>query len=272
MKNILQIIVSHKKEEVFQKEKLNPIEILKEQIHFNRKSISLKSALQETGKNGIIAEFKRKSPSKGIINSEADVVKTTQGYINSGASALSVLTDELFFGGNKNDLLQARSANNCPILRKDFIINEYQVYESKAMGADVILLIAAILSSLQTRELAALAKRLDLEVLLEIHVKEELDRLNEFVDIVGVNNRNLNFFTVSINQSLQLFSSIPEAYLKISESGIDSANDILILKQKGFQGFLIGEKFMRAHKPEEACKDFIDSLNKEQSKTLKVGL
>lgn len=272
MKTILEQITAHKREEIILRKKLYPVEILEQSKNFSIPAISIKTALRDKNKAGIIAEFKRRSPSKGNINILADVTKTTQGYVEAGASALSVLTDKDFFGGCEEDFLAARAANNCPILRKDFIIDEYQVLETKAMGADVILLIAAILSPSETKKLAALAKQVGLEVLLEIHTEKELNRLNDYVDLVGVNNRNLNDFSVSIEQSIRLFDSIPTDFIKISESGIDTAEKLLLLKHKGFQGFLMGEKFMNQENPEEACRNFIASVNKEMVKTSITGL
>ena len=211
-------------------------------------------------RSGVIAEFKRKSPSKGIINATADAAETTLAYNNAGASALSVLTDEQFFGGSNENLLKARRVNEIPVLRKDFIIDEFQIVEAKSIGADIILLIASNLEIKQCLTLAKFAKNLGLNVLLEVHNKEELKFINEFVDAVGVNNRNLNTFTVDVNTSLNLVKDIPNDFLKISESGIYKPETIKMLKSAGFQGFLIGENFMREANPGEACKKFIEEL------------
>ena len=222
-------------------------------------TLSLRQFLLDDSKTGIIAEFKRKSPSKGIINGNADVIKITNTYSTFGASGLSVLTDENFFGGSKDDLIKAR-INNTPILRKDFMIDAYQFYEAKAIGADVILLIAACLSVQQVKEFAALSKELGLEVLLEIHNEEELEHICDDVDFVGVNNRNLKTFEVDINTSLQLFPHIPKDKLAIAESGISNVDTIVTLKQAGFKGFLIGENFMKAANPADVFKAFTKAL------------
>jgi indole-3-glycerol phosphate synthase len=196
-----------------------------------------------------------------VINDNISVEEVTQKYIKAGAVGLSVLTDTLFFGGTNNDLIAARYLHECPILRKDFIIDEYQVIESKAIGADIILLIAAILSESRVKELSGLAKSLGLEVLLEVHQKEELDKMNENIDIIGVNNRNLMTFAVDIQTSLDLAKLISPEFIKISESGIHSKEQVRKLKEAGYNGFLIGENFMKESDPGEACKKFIDSLN-----------
>jgi indole-3-glycerol phosphate synthase len=260
MNSILNTIVAKKKEEIFFLKNYAPLAALERKLYNVNTSFSLSEALRNKSQSGIIAEFKRRSPSKGNINMYADVALTTSGYINAGASALSVLTDENFFGGNIEDLKAARSVNNCPILRKDFIISEYQVIESKTMGADVILLIAAILSAEEILNLSKLAHMIGLEVLLEIHNREELDKLNEFIDVVGINNRNLNDFSVSLDRSIELFDLIPDQYLKISESGIDTPSALLTLKAKGFDGFLVGEKFMATGDPAKTCHEFIKML------------
>lgn len=261
--NILDKIVAHKKEEVKSQQLKVNIEELKSTRHFSRKALSLRQFLLDDTKTGIIAEFKRKSPSKGIINANADVVKVTNAYSTYGASGLSVLTDENFFGGSMEDLKKAR-VNNTPILRKDFMIDPYQFYEAKAIGADVILLIAACLSPQQVKEFAALSKELGLEVLLEIHNEEELQHICDDVDFVGVNNRNLKTFEVDINTSLQLFPHIPADKPAIAESGISNVDTIVTLKQAGFKGFLIGENFMKQTDPTIAFADFVTELKAKQ--------
>lgn len=257
--NILDKIVAHKSEEVKRQQSKVSIEALKQTESFTRKTLSLRQFLLDDSKTGIIAEFKRKSPSRGIINGSADVVKITNAYSTFGASGLSVLTDEKFFGGTKEDLLKAR-VNNIPILRKDFMIDAYQFYEAKAIGADIILLIAACLTQQQVKEFTALSKELGLEVLLEIHNEEELEHICDDVDFVGVNNRNLKTFEVDINTSLQLYPQIPKDKLAIAESGISNTDAIVTLKQAGFSGFLIGENFMKENDPAEAYKNFVSSM------------
>lgn len=230
---------------------------------FERKTNSLVASLSAENSTGIIAEHKRKSPSKGIINDKLSVEEVTQGYAQAGAAGLSVLTDTDFFGGKKDDLQKARIANpSTPILRKDFMIDEYQVYEAKAWGADVILLIAACLSPQQIKDLSQKAHELGLEVLLEIHDQEELDRSPlECVDIVGVNNRNLkNFAENNVNASLALAEKIPANVIKISESCISEPETINLLKSAGYRGFLIGETFMKDVSPGTKLGEFIAKI------------
>ena len=208
---------------------------------------------------GIIAEFKRKSPSKGNININADVVKITSAYVDAGASGLSVLTDEKFFGGNEADLVKAR-VQQAPILRKDFMIDPYQLYEARAMGADVILLIAAALSVEEVKTLTNVAKDLQLEVLLEIHAESEIEHICEQVDMVGINNRNLKTFEVDVERSLRMAKLIPTDKLAIAESGINSTTMINLFRENGFKGFLIGEMFMKQENPGEAFSEFVEQL------------
>jgi indole-3-glycerol phosphate synthase len=206
-------------------------------------------------KTGIIAEFKRRSPSKGIINNRDSVEAVTKAYAAYGASGISVLTDHDFFGGSLDDLISARD-NGVPLLRKDFTIDEYQVLEAKAYGADVILLIAACLSTQQVKYLAGAAKKLGLEVLLEIHDESELGHICNEIDLVGVNNRNLKTFTVDLENSIRLAEKIGDSFLKVAESGINDVKDIHYLQQHGFKGFLIGEYFMKQQSPALAFKNF----------------
>lgn len=239
------------------------IQDLEQSEFFSRKINSLVANLSAENSTGIIAEHKRKSPSKGIINDSLTVEEVTQGYAQAGAAGLSVLTDTDFFGGNKEDLQKARIANpSTPILRKDFMIDEYQVYEAKAWGADVILLIAACLSPEQIKTLSQKAHELSLEVLLEIHDQEELDRSPlEYVDIVGVNNRNLkNFAENNVNASLALAEKIPANIIKISESCISEPETINLLKSAGYKGFLIGETFMKDASPGTKLGEFIAKI------------
>lgn len=239
------------------------IQDLEKSEFFARKTNSLVASLSAENSTGIIAEHKRKSPSKGIINDSLTVEEVTQGYAQAGAAGLSVLTDTDFFGGNKEDLQKARFANpSTPILRKDFMIDEYQVYEAKAWGADVILLIAACLSPEQIKDLSQKAHELGLEVLLEIHDQEELDRSPlAYVDIVGVNNRNLkNFAENNVNASLNLAEKIPANIIKISESCISEPETINLLKSAGYRGFLIGETFMKDASPGTKLGEFIAKI------------
>jgi len=263
--DILNKIVAHKKKEVARKKELIPLTKLKKSDFYHIACISMVKNLQDHTKSSIIAEFKRKSPSKEIINFDAKVEEVTKGYVGAGASGLSVLTDEHFFGGKNEDLGMARKNNTCPILRKDFIIDPYQVHEAKSIGADTILLIAEVLSKKEVLELSVLAKSLNLEVLMEVHSKEQLEKLNQNIDIVGVNNRNLKDFSVSLETSLNMIKDIPTSFTKISESGISNAESIIKLKSAGFDGFLIGEHFMRSNNPGLKCRQFINEINSLES-------
>ncbi len=262
MSNILETIVAHKREEVAKRKELYPEKLLEQSIYFSTPTVSLSGYLQREDKSGIIAEFKRRSPSKGAINPYAKVEKVSIGYMQAGASALSVLTDEHFFGGKNADLTEARRFNFCPILRKDFIIDEYQIVEARSIGADAILLIAACLDKDRLHQLATFAKGLGLEVLVELHGPEELDKLSPLADIVGVNNRDLKTFEVSIQHSLKLFPQLPMGMVKISESGFNDPQAVVELKRAGFQGFLIGEYFMRADRPQQQCREFIQHVKR----------
>ncbi|HLW19236.1 MAG TPA: indole-3-glycerol phosphate synthase TrpC [Cyclobacteriaceae bacterium] len=261
--NILEKIVAHKQKEVDERKDLVPVKLLERSIYFDNQVVSMKKYVTHPEKTGIIAEFKRKSPSKGMINVSSSVEKTTIGYMQAGASALSVLTDKEFFGGTNEDLILARRFNFCPILRKDFVVEEYQIIEAKSIGADCILLIAAVLEPARLKELARFAHQLGLEVLMEVHDFEELDRsLNEHLDLVGVNNRNLKTFDVSLDTSLELVDKIPSEFLKISESGISSPSTLVKLKAAGFDGFLIGENFMKSSRPYQAASNFMNEFRK----------
>lgn len=260
--DILEKIIAHKQKEVENRKSLFPEKLLEQSLYFEGQTVSLKKYLLREDKSGIIAEFKRKSPSKGVINAHAKVEKTTIGYMQAGASALSVLTDSEFFGGSSEDLSTARKFNFCPVLRKDFIISEYQIVEAKSIGADAILLIAAALTPDRLKELAGFAKKLGLEVLMEVHNEQELHScVNEHLDVVGVNNRNLKTFETSIETSKALASLIPDEFVKISESGINDPETILDLRTHGFKGFLVGETFMKTARPENTAKEFIKRLS-----------
>ncbi len=260
--NILDTIVAHKHREVNARKTVVPVRELEKRVLFQRPVVSIKKHLTDVNASGIIAEFKRKSPSKGIINATANADHTTMRYMQAGASALSVLTDQNFFGGSDEDFLAARAVNNSPMLRKDFMVDEYQILEAKSIGADVILLIAASLQPATIQELTSFAHSLEMEVLLEVHNEEELlENLNTGADLIGVNNRNLKTFEVSIEVSKQLYPLIPKEVIKISESGIDTAQSVLELKRLGFQGFLMGQKFMEQSDPGLACQNFIQELN-----------
>lgn len=258
--NILDKIAAHKRQEVdFLKEEV-PVATLQMLPHYTRKCISLTENLQNS-KTGIISEFKRRSPSHPEINLDADVAEITSGYEKAGTSGISVLTDEEFFGGSLDDLAVARETVSLPLLRKDFIVDEYQLTEAKAMGADVILLIAAILTPKEIEKFSKKAKELGLEVLLEVHNEEELkNALFDTIDMIGVNNRNLKTFDVSLEISKDLAEKIPSEYVKISESGISNTAAVLELQKSGFQGFLIGGNFMKSQDPGASAAAFISEL------------
>jgi indole-3-glycerol phosphate synthase len=262
--NILETIIEEKKSEVRSKKLEVKISDLEKSDFFDRETLSLKKSLLDETRTGIIAEFKRRSPSKGIINGNADVVEITSAYTKNGASALSVLTDEKFFGGSSDDLIKAR-VNEISILRKDFVIDEYQIMEARSIGADAILLIAACLSAQQVKTLAKFAKSLQLEVLLELHAEEELEHICEETEIVGINNRDLKTFAVDIERSLKMAEKIPADKIKVAESGISSVENILLFKQNGFDGFLIGENFMKAENPAIAFASFVNKLKDHSS-------
>lgn len=259
--NILQQIVARKREELISAKQLISIADLEQSAYFSRTPLVFRDFLLNENRSGIIAEFKRRSPSKGLINGMADVAEVTQAYNKAGASALSVLTDVDFFGGTTDDILAARVANDIPILRKDFIIDEYQILEAKAWGADIILLIAAILLPEEINRLSKMAKSLGLNVLLEVHNQSELERsVCPELDAIGVNNRNLADFTVNTQNSYNLVNQIPNEFLKISESAISDPAVIKDLKAAGFQGFLIGENFMKTDNPGKAMKEFVGRM------------
>ncbi|MCW3116146.1 MAG: indole-3-glycerol phosphate synthase [Chitinophagaceae bacterium] len=260
--NILETIIEFKKEEVSKKKREVSMVELERRAFFGRKTFSLKDFLLSKEKTGIIAEFKRRSPSKGIINDKVDVGDVTKGYTENGASCLSVLTDKHFFGGSDEDLIKAR-VNKIPVLRKDFIIDEYQIFEAKSIGADVILLIAACLTPVEVKTLAAFAENIGLEVLLELHDETELGHVCDETGIIGINNRNLKTFVVDIDRSLNMARKIPVGKIKVAESGINSVENIILFKENGFDGFLIGENFMKEADPTIAFALFVQQLKQK---------
>jgi indole-3-glycerol phosphate synthase len=231
---------------------------LESSVLFDRKCISLRDAI--LNKSGIIAEFKRQSPSKGIINGVSKPENVAMAYENAGVSAMSCLTDLNYFGGTFDDLKAVRAAVELPVLRKDFMLDEYQLLEAKSIGADIILLIASSLSVAKTNEMAKAAKALGLNVLLEIHEDSELAHINQYCDAIGVNNRNLKTFEVTTDVSKALANKIPNDFIKVSESGISNVEAIQDLKTYGYQGFLIGENFMKTENPGASCAEFINKL------------
>lgn len=259
--NILDQIIAAKKIEI---EKLKPLSSIqrfeKDGFFWKIANRSLKQSLLLPNSTGIIAEFKRKSPSKGWFKAKELEVEPVVASYNQTAAGISVLTDDPFFGGDLDDLIQTKVVTDIPVLRKDFIIDEWQIAEAKAFGADVILLIAACLTPKEVKSLAGFAKNIGLEVLLEIHNEEELEHICDDVDFVGVNNRDLKTFTVDINRSIELSKNIPADKIKIAESGISDPETIILLKQHDFKGFLIGETFMKEADPAIAFANFVQQL------------
>lgn len=257
---ILDTIIQSKRKDVELRKALTPVQKLETSVHFPSPTVSLSEYVLREDKIGIIAEIKRRSPSKGIINENISVERLSIGYMQAGASALSIITDKEFFGGTDRDLETARKFNYCPILRKDFIVDEYQIIESKAIGADAILLIGEVLSKAQLSQFSQLAASLGLEVLLEVHTLEALPDNLDHVSLLGVNNRNLSSFDVAFERAEQLAASLPPGPVRVAESGISDATVAKRLYDAGFRGFLIGEHFMRSSRPEEACAQFVVQL------------
>ena len=261
-KDILDEIIAHKRIEIAAQEQNVPISFLEELLEKNddmAKVHSMKASLAASA-TGIIAEFKRRSPSKDWINRDADAKVIPASYQQAGASALSILTDEHFFGGGLRDIRAARPTVSLPILRKDFIISRYQLLQAKAAKADAVLLIAAALSKEECSTLACEAHKLGLEVLLEMHHEGELDYVNEYVDMAGINNRNLGTFHTDVENSFRMAEKLPADILKVSESGISNPQTVKLLRQEGFRGFLIGETFMKTANPGNTLSTFIKEL------------
>lgn len=258
--DILEKIIADKRREVELKKSIIPVSQLENSVLFNSRTNSLSKLLQHST-SGIIAEHKRKSPSKQTINSSFTVEEVVKGYQNAGVCGISVLTDMKYFGGSLDDLLLARASVTIPLLRKEFIIDEYQLLEAKAHGADVILLIAAVLNRQEIKHLSEFAQSLGLEVLLEVHNEDELYKaIMPSLNMIGVNNRNLKTFEVSLGYSKELANFIPKEFVKISESGITNVSDIKELQVFGYQGFLIGENFMKTDNAGLAARKFIKQL------------
>lgn len=269
MKDILQDIVANKRIEVEQQKQAVQLHTLLRlgSERLERSTCSMRAALAASS-SGIIAEFKRKSPSKGWLHPNAAIADVLPAYEKGGASACSVLTDSIFFGGSLGDLCKARDSVSLPLLRKDFFIDEYQLYQARVMGADAVLLIAACLTPEQCFTLAELAHQLNMEVLLEIHREEEFDHLNPFVDMLGVNNRNLGTFHTDVENSFRLAQAIQTVTherglspLLVSESGISATTIVSNLRDVGFRGFLIGEAFMKTDAPGDTLTQFIGGLS-----------
>lgn len=259
MKDILSEIIANKRFEIDLQKQAISIEQLQEGISEAPAIRSMKQTLASS-KSGVIAEFKRRSPSKGWIKQDARPEEIVLSYATAGASALSILTDEKFFGGSLKDIRIARPLVEIPILRKDFIIDEYQLYQAKIVGADAVLLIAAALEQEKCNELTEKAHSLGLEVLLEIHSSEELAYINKEIDMVGINNRNLGTFFTDVENSFRLAGQLPQDAVLVSESGISDPKIVKRLRAAGFRGFLIGETFMKTEQPGETLQDFLRAI------------
>lgn len=260
---ILEEIISYKRKEVLKQKQLFPYNYLEKSTFFKNKNTSLVKILKKS-ESGIIAEHKRSSPSKKEINNNILISKVIKGYNKAGVSGISILTDKKFFSGSLKDLKESRNMTKLPILRKDFIIDIYQIVEAKAYGADLVLLIAAVLSKKEIKVFSDFAKKLNLEVLLEIHNVHELEKsLTPSIDIIGVNNRNLKTFDVDVNISKELSDQIPKDFIKISESGINESSTVIELKKYGYKGFLVGEKFMKTNDPGKSASEFIKKIENE---------
>jgi|TARA_A100001011_G_C14309731_1_gene844931 indole-3-glycerol phosphate synthase len=260
---ILDKIVRDKKLEVDRLSSNSSIKELENSSLFSRQCISLKDSILKSP-GGIICEFKRRSPSNNNINYKSNISEVIQGYQKAGAAGLSILTNKQYFDGDIQDILEIRDIASIPILRKEFIISEYQIIEAKSIGSDAILLIASILSKEEIKNYSSLAKDIGLEVLFEIHDAEELEKLSgENIDIIGVNNRNLDTLEIDLQNSVDLYNKIPNSFVKISESGISEVESILMLREVGYQGFLIGENFMKTDDPFESAYNFIKEVENE---------
>lgn len=254
---ILEKIVARKKVEVKASKQIIPVSVLEKSPFFCRRPLSLRAALEIHGLPGIIAEYKRKSPSAGWLNRAALPADVCTSYYLAGVQAVSVLTDNFFFGGSPEDLKQVKEKVGCPVLRKDFIIDEYQILESKAAGADAILLIAEVLDGPRLAELFRFAATLDLDVLVEIHDGKNISKVPAGANLIGINSRDLGSFSVSLDHASEMISSLPSGIIKVAESGIRSAGDYKKMRKSGFDAFLIGELFMKNEDPATACKNFI---------------
>ncbi len=260
--DILSEIVAHKREEIEERKRFVPFSHMADLVEpLLEKSVpSMKKALLDSP-TGIIAEFKRRSPSKGWINKDSKASIVPLDYQHHGATALSILTDSHFFGGYDEFVQEARAAGvTIPVLYKNFVIDDYQLLQARYCGASAVLLIAACLSKADCRRLAANAHRLGLEVLLEMHGDTDLEYMEVEPDIYGINNRNLGSFVTDVNNSFRLASKLPKDGCKVSESGISQPETVKALRQEGFRGFLMGERFMREKEPGKALADFISLL------------
>ena len=256
MSDILDKIVAVKREEVAAGLKRKPLAAMRDDAHsrvLTRDFVGALRAKISAGQSAVIAEIKKASPSKGVLREDFIPADIAQSYAQAGAACLSVLTDQSFFQGSNDFLKQARASCDLPVLRKDFMVDPYQVYEARVIGADCILLIAACLSDAQMAELEALAHSLGMAVLVEVHDRDELHRaLRLKTPLVGVNNRNLRSFEVSLQTTLDLLPDVPADRLLVTESGILSSDDVQRMRAAQVHAFLVGEAFMRASDPGEA--------------------
>ncbi len=261
MKDVLSEIIAHKKIEVENQKKLLSIKEMEKRIsELSHNARSLKAALLQSS-HGIIAEFKRRSPSKLWINQEADASIIPLDYEKNGAAALSILTDETYFGGTMADLQKAIALTSIPVLRKEFIVDEYQIVEAKMYGANAILLIAAALSPEQCKQFTETAQSLGLEVLLELHDETEVEHISPLNNMIGINNRNLGTFEITVEKSFKMIDALPKEAVLISESGISDPRTVYKLRQAGYRGFLIGENFMKSDNPGAALNQFISGIH-----------
>ncbi|ERP31699.1 indole-3-glycerol phosphate synthase TrpC [Chitinivibrio alkaliphilus] len=258
--NVLQNIAKHMYTVVERRRNLVSPSVLEKSCFFSKKCISARDALEKRGSSGIIAEFKRRSPSKGDINTTADPLETALGYEASGAAAVSVLTNSRYFGGSAEFLCLIANSLTIPVLRKEFIIDEYQIIEAKALGADFILLICEILTAEEIRRFTQCAHTLGMEVLLELHSEEQINKISDEVDLIGINNRDLTTFTVDLDASCRMIEQLPRDSVVVAESGIDTPDTVDALRSRGFQGFLMGEYFMKQSRPDKVCGDFVRAV------------
>jgi indole-3-glycerol phosphate synthase len=257
--NILEKIAAFKREEVRSRKLATPVNMLEKSACFKLAVPSFHDALAKPGPS-VIAEFKRKSPSRGDINPSADILQVALGYQDAGTAAISVLTDTEFFGGNNSDLQDVAGAVKIPVLRKDFVVDEYQVVEAKSLGAGAILLIASILTKKEVDTLSELSLNLGMDILFEIHDMADIEMISRNIKIIGVNNRNLKTFEVSMDNSNDLLQHLPGDCIKVAESGIQTYKDVIQLFKKGYNAFLIGENFMKSDDPGKSAKIFMNNL------------
>ncbi len=260
MDNILDRIVIDIKEKIETSKRRYPVVTLEKAELFGRECFSMKKSIRERDGKAVIAEFKRRSPSKGLINGDADVKDVCKGYQDAGVAAVSVLTNATFFGGCNEYLTAARTVLDIPILRKEFIVDEYQIIEAKAIGADFILLIAEILTKDEVKKFTKIAHDLGMEVLMELHGEDQVDKIIPELDAVGINNRNLKDFSVDIERSIEMANNLPKETIKVAESGLTDPETVKRMAKEGFNAFLMGEKFMFDVDPAAVCAEFISNI------------